>query len=83
VSFYDPAGPVRDARTVERYRFHDQGRLDEDEAMRYRACGFNLRKRGTPVFAWVRTREETEPAAIELCVCNGAAGGPPTLPERV
>jgi hypothetical protein len=57
--------------------FHDQGRLVEDEGMRCFACGFNSRKPGTPIFAWVRTREETEPGTIELCeICNGRCRRP-------
>lgn len=74
----DPAELVRMARIAEDYRLDVSGKLDEDEAMRCRVCGFRSRLPETPVFAWVRLRIETEPPVIELCeICNAAAGVPP------
>jgi hypothetical protein len=55
------------------YQLDGQGELDEDEAMRCRACGFTSRLPGTPVSAWRRRSLETEPPVVELCEIYNAA----------
>jgi len=61
------------------YQLDGRGALDEDEALRCRACGFRSRLPGTPVAVWRRRRPDIEPRIIELCeICNAAArDGPP------
>ncbi len=72
---YDRAALVRSARIAENYSLDGQGYLDEDEAMRCVTCGFASRLAGTAVFAWVRVRNDVEPAVVELCeICNAAVG---------
>lgn len=71
---YDPAALVRAAQIAANYRLDQAGQLDDDEAMRCRTCGFRSRLPGTPVFAWVRTRDEVRPRVVELCeLCSAAA----------
>jgi hypothetical protein len=60
------------------YRLDARGLLQDDEAMRCRACGFTSRLPGTPVSAWRRRSLDTELPVVELCeICEAPADGQP------